>query len=146
MNLVKRLRQSKGWPQEQLAQAAGVGRATVQRIESGRIRPTLETAQAIAAALDTDAASIRAGAGLVAELRSVMAITNERDATKSELHGLPPAMRRVFIRYYLARAEIAAAEREMQDAGNQHISALQASNHASDICASLSRPGAASQR
>lgn len=44
-------RLNQGLSQEELARRAGVARESVSRIECGR-KPTLETAQALAAALD----------------------------------------------------------------------------------------------
>jgi len=44
---IKRIRTEKGLYQEALAEATGLTRSTVSRIESGRIRPSLETVAAI---------------------------------------------------------------------------------------------------
>jgi transcriptional regulator with XRE-family HTH domain len=63
MDIVRRLRKSKGWSQEHLAEAANIGRATVQRIESGAVVPSNEIALALAAALGTDAERIRVDSG-----------------------------------------------------------------------------------
>jgi len=50
---IRRLRLSRFLTQEQLAQAAGLGRATIRRLEGGKVRPRLGTITALAAALDT---------------------------------------------------------------------------------------------
>ena len=43
-NQVKELRASRGWTQEQLAQAAGVSRQSINSIERNRYVPSLELA------------------------------------------------------------------------------------------------------
>jgi transcriptional regulator with XRE-family HTH domain len=48
---VARIRFGKGLSQVALAEAAGVGRSTVIRVESGTCAPTLRTMKAIASAL-----------------------------------------------------------------------------------------------
>ena len=59
--IVRRERVARGWPQEQLADAAGVSLRTVQRVERGR--PCAgETIQALASALEVDAAALSAAA------------------------------------------------------------------------------------
>lgn len=117
MDLVRQLRLSKGWSQEQLAEAAEVGRATIQRIESGQVVPGKETALSLASALGVDPVRIRQDAGLAARVLRIATITNTRAPTKSELRPLPPAMRKVFADYAAARMECAALERAMAEAG-----------------------------
>ncbi|HBT01625.1 MAG TPA: hypothetical protein DEB47_17615 [Citreicella sp.] len=51
MKNLKRIRQSRGLSQAQLADAAGVKQATISRIESGTNNPSLAVADQIAAAL-----------------------------------------------------------------------------------------------
>jgi transcriptional regulator with XRE-family HTH domain len=96
MDLVRQLRKAKGWSQEQLAEAAQIGKATVQRIENGRVVPTRETALSLAAALDADARSIRLAAGLSGQVSRIMEITFERDATRAERSDEPPIGSRPF--------------------------------------------------
>ncbi len=81
MDLVHQLRREKGWTQQHLAKAARVSRATIQRIESGQGRPDNETVLSLAAALEVDAARIRDGAGLAAQVLRVSTICNERAPT-----------------------------------------------------------------
>lgn len=50
---VERLRTAKGLTQPELAEAAGVGLATIARVERGDVSPSLETLAAIARALGT---------------------------------------------------------------------------------------------
>ncbi|HEX8232295.1 MAG TPA: helix-turn-helix transcriptional regulator [Caulobacteraceae bacterium] len=72
---VRRLRRSRGWPQEQLAAVAGLSIRTVQRIEQGE-RPSAETLKALASVLDVDVAVLAqaaergAGGGRAAPLRT----------------------------------------------------------------------------
>ena len=48
LNQVKELRAAKGWTQEQLAQAAGVSRQSINSIERNRYIPSLELALILA--------------------------------------------------------------------------------------------------
>jgi transcriptional regulator with XRE-family HTH domain len=48
---LRTLRRRRGWTQDQLAEAAGVGPATVARIEAGGAQPRVSTMTRIAAAL-----------------------------------------------------------------------------------------------
>ena len=54
---VRALRESRGWSQEHLANAAGIGLRTVQRLES-QGNASRETLLCVAAALETDIASL----------------------------------------------------------------------------------------
>ena len=49
---IRVLRHAKGMTQEQLASAAGIGRAFVNQLERGHFSATLETVGALASALD----------------------------------------------------------------------------------------------
>ncbi len=49
---IRELRKAKGMTQAQLARAAGILRPNLSRIEAGKHRPTLETLEKIAAALE----------------------------------------------------------------------------------------------
>ncbi|MGB0921496.1 MAG: 2TM domain-containing protein [Alphaproteobacteria bacterium] len=51
--IVRKLRLSRGWSQEQLADFTGISVRTIQRLERGQ-RPGLETAKALAAVFETD--------------------------------------------------------------------------------------------
>lgn len=55
---VQRARRARGMSQETLAFIIGADQAYVSRIESGQVNVTLETAKAIVAALDIDAAEV----------------------------------------------------------------------------------------
>jgi len=51
---VRATRKTKGWTQEQLAFEAGIKRAYLSEIESGKRNPSLEVVEKIALALDID--------------------------------------------------------------------------------------------
>ena len=55
--IVRKLRLRKGWSQDQLAELADVSVRTVQRIERGH-RPSLETANALAAVFEVDVTTL----------------------------------------------------------------------------------------
>jgi DNA-binding XRE family transcriptional regulator len=116
MNLLRQLRKAKGLSQDQLAQAAGIGKATVQRIERGRCLPNWETAMSLAAVLDCDATSLRYGAGLAAEVSKLATISLTRDATPTELRPLPEKLREVFLDYYESRKALVAANKVTEEA------------------------------
>lgn len=54
---IKRLREERHWSQEHLAQVAGVGLRTLQRIETGR-QASSETLKALASAFNIDVAAL----------------------------------------------------------------------------------------
>lgn len=55
---VRRLRQSRGWPQQQLADAAGLSLRTVQRIEKAG-NASQESVLCLCATLDVEVADVR---------------------------------------------------------------------------------------
>lgn len=59
--IIRQARTTRAWPQEQLAEAAGVSLRTVQRVERG-LPCAKETLQALAAALEIDTARLVAAA------------------------------------------------------------------------------------
>src|SRR5882724_2128842 len=113
MDLVRQLRREKGWSQEQLAAAAGLSRATIQRVEGGKVVPDRETTLALAGAFGVDASRIRLAAGLAARVHRVADITGERAPTVDELRLLPLAVRRVFAEFAASRAECDNVTRSM---------------------------------
>jgi transcriptional regulator with XRE-family HTH domain len=130
-NLLKQLRLAKGWSQEQLAEASKVGRATIQRIETGRSVPSKETALSLASALNADPVQLWQAAGLAARVLRVAAINNVRTPTVGEVRTLPPKLRQVFSDFAAAKEECvrvthamaAASERSAVEHG-QRMSAL----------------------
>jgi transcriptional regulator with XRE-family HTH domain len=57
---IRHRREARGWSQRQLAQRAGLSKATVQNIEAGRHAPRLQSLMKLAYVLNEDG-----GAGLV---------------------------------------------------------------------------------
>jgi transcriptional regulator with XRE-family HTH domain len=55
---VRKLREAKGFTQEQLAAAARMKRSNISRIEAAKHRPTLETLERIAKALNASVADL----------------------------------------------------------------------------------------
>jgi transcriptional regulator with XRE-family HTH domain len=55
---LKRLRQAKGWTQEQLAVYAGSSQPTVNLLEAGKRNPSAATLEKLASALQTEVASL----------------------------------------------------------------------------------------
>ncbi len=70
--MIKKLRQERGWSQEQLSELSDLSVRTIQRIEGGQ-KPSMETLRALAAAFDTDVASLTTQAADTTsnEIRSV---------------------------------------------------------------------------
>lgn len=64
---LRRAREAAQWLQGDLADEAGVSMATVSRVETGDINPSLETLQAMAAAL-----------GLVVDVKTKVTITRRK--------------------------------------------------------------------
>jgi transcriptional regulator with XRE-family HTH domain len=64
---VRARRAALGISQEELALRIGADQAYVSRIEAGRMNVTLETAEAIAAALEADVAALLAAPGEAAQ-------------------------------------------------------------------------------
>lgn len=56
--LIKRLRETNGWSRQDLATAAGIGIATVQRVESGNHQVSYGVLERIAKALDVVTAAL----------------------------------------------------------------------------------------
>jgi len=55
---IRQLRSKKGWSQEQLAEAAGLSRDAISRIERGDREPKLETLEEVSGALGVRAAEL----------------------------------------------------------------------------------------
>jgi transcriptional regulator with XRE-family HTH domain len=67
-DIIRQARTARAWPQEQLAEAAGVSLRTVQRVERGDACAK-DTLQALAAALDLDAGRLAAAAPVEQQAR-----------------------------------------------------------------------------
>jgi len=123
MDLVRQLRREKGWTQEQLAINSGLSRATIQRVEGGKVVPDKETALSLAAAFGVHPARLRQDAGLAACVLRVAAINNERNPTADELRLLPPEIRRFFTEFVDAKSECEEVTRAMQEASERSSAA-----------------------
>src|SRR5262245_37924631 len=108
MNLLKKLRENKGWSQIDLADAAGVGKATVERIEAGTVSPSPNAAKALAAVFDVEAGDIIEWCGLRGRLRDLAETLLERDPLPSELKGLPADIKSTIEHYVQSRSAAAA--------------------------------------
>lgn len=60
---VAEMRQAQWMTQAQLAQASGVHRVTIARIEGGKVRPTIDTLMRLAAALGVEVKDLIERAG-----------------------------------------------------------------------------------
>lgn len=56
--MIKKLREDRGWSQEQLAEISGISVRTIQRIESGQ-RASLETLKCLAAVFETNIPTLK---------------------------------------------------------------------------------------
>lgn len=119
MDIIRRLREAKGWSQEELAAAADVGRATIQRVERGRVVPSRETLRALASALDVDARHLVQRTGLVRALTQVMQVTLKRDPSVEELRVLPSRSRALFESFCDARRELGTATQSVVAAAEE---------------------------
>lgn len=59
---IRRTRAARGLRQREVAEAADVAPETLSRVERGRVRPSLELIERIAAALEVEVAELRRGA------------------------------------------------------------------------------------
>ena len=89
MNIVKQRRREKGWSQEHLAEVSGVSRASIQRLEVGKRRPSPEIAMAVANALEIPAGKIQMQSGVRAAVVALMQSCLDRSPTPKELARLP---------------------------------------------------------
>ncbi len=90
--LIREAREDRRWTQDQLAEAAGVSRPTVQRYENAKTAPEFDKVRAIILALGVDAREIPVALGLVT--REEMNLPPERtrprqfDPTTEEILGM----------------------------------------------------------
>ncbi len=59
MNGLKALREKRVITQEELSNFSGVGVATISRLETGRVKPSIKTTRALAKALDISPEELR---------------------------------------------------------------------------------------
>jgi XRE family transcriptional regulator, regulator of sulfur utilization len=124
MDLLRRLRQAKGWSQDHLAAAAVVSKATIQRIEAGQSVPSLSTAQSLGAALSVDADEIRKHAGFQFRLSKVMDVLLQRDPSEHELELLPARVRKVLVTFCDARTALTNSQQKLSCASQRVTAAF----------------------
>lgn len=86
-DLIKQLRQTRAWSQDELATAAGLSLRTVQRIESEGLA-SLESKKAIAGAFGVEAASLDDNRELHARLSSMCESQKRHGMTGAMVGGL----------------------------------------------------------
>ena len=103
--IVRRLREKKGWSQEQLAELSGVSLRTVQRVEAGN-RASLETLKSLASVFEVKLESLT---------EQILVIDKESDAWQSEpwpirmfLYGMQKRHHMMLMEYFLIAAGIAS--------------------------------------
>jgi len=83
--MIKKIRISKGWSQDQLAQLSGLSVRTIQRIERGQ-NAGLESLKCIAAIFDMDVSTLQkencSGDELFLGANPILPVTNVRDTAK----------------------------------------------------------------
>lgn len=77
--IVRKLRLTKGWSQEELAELTGLSVRTIQRIERGR-KPGLESRKALAAVFETDVSTIYSNYPEDTMSSDAELVTEEKDA------------------------------------------------------------------
>ena len=106
MNPLKKMREERGWTQEQFAKVCRLGVRTVQRIEAGEVQPSGETAMALADALGTTPAMIQEWASLRQRLRSAIVTWQARSPTEEELQRLPARLEPLFRQFHLGKSQV----------------------------------------
>jgi transcriptional regulator with XRE-family HTH domain len=114
MNLVRRLREERGWSQDHLASVAGLGKRTIQRLELGQVSPCPETTMALAQALGVEPGELSRNSGLRARLRTLMRKWRRQPPTPEELAELPDDLRPGFTAFYDGLARLKAEEEEIR--------------------------------
>lgn len=120
--LIREAREERGWTQDQLADASGVSRPTIQRYENAKSAPELDKVRAVIIALNVDVREIPVALALVT--REEMGLPPERarprrfDATTEEIlalledrrvsHGEKVALREMLRAQLAARPDAAA--------------------------------------
>lgn len=91
MERIKEVRKSKGWTQEQLADAVGVKRSVISKYESGAISPSAETIQRIADVLEVPIAYLFDELPVYRQthIAGVHIFKNTFQSVTSELENLP---------------------------------------------------------
>lgn len=80
--IVRKLRLKRGWSQEQLAELMGVSTRTIQRIERGQTKPSLETQKSLAAVFEVDIATFEPSISMDSTGEPDMNTTNTNETTQ----------------------------------------------------------------
>ncbi|MCW8855876.1 MAG: helix-turn-helix domain-containing protein [Kangiella sp.] len=88
--IVRKLRLRNGWSQEQLAELMGVSTRTIQRIERGQTKPSLETQKSLAAVFEVDIATFEPSISMDSTGEPDMNTTNTNETTQQAEQGAKP--------------------------------------------------------
>ncbi|MHC9511160.1 helix-turn-helix domain-containing protein [Kangiella sp. M94] len=88
--IVRKLRLKRGWSQEQLAELTGVSTRTIQRIERGQTKPSLETQKSLAAVFEVDIATFEPSISMDSTGEPDMNTTNTTETTQEAEQGAKP--------------------------------------------------------
>ena len=107
METIRHFRKSKGWTQEQLANAIGVKRAIISKYESGMVSPSYNMVQKIAAALDIPVAELVGDEGRIIDEKMLDEEVERAFFYKLDdyLADMTTAEKDLLFRLYLAQAE-----------------------------------------
>jgi transcriptional regulator with XRE-family HTH domain len=124
MDLVRALREQKGWSQEHLARVSGVAKRTIQRVETGSVEPSAETAMALAQHLEVTPEAILNWSGIRHHLRTCVSAWHDRAPTTEDLARVPARLRPLFSAYHRGMASMKSCEdlftRTSAEAGRVH--------------------------
>jgi transcriptional regulator with XRE-family HTH domain len=84
MHRIRHLREKRAWTQQHLADAAGLSRKTITRLEKGELIPAKETLMAVAAAFDVELADLQDPQNEWDELQNAQVELHERFTTHHE--------------------------------------------------------------
>ena len=107
METIRHFRKSKGWTQEQLANAIGVKRAIISKYESGMVSPSYNMVQKIAAALDIPVTELVGDEGRIVDEKMLDEEVERAFFYKLDdyLADMTTAEKDLLFRLYLAQAE-----------------------------------------
>lgn len=88
--IVRKLRLKKGWSQEHLAELMGVSTRTIQRIERGQTKPSLETQKSLAAVFEVDIATFEPSISMDSTGEPDMNTTNSNETIQEAEQGTKP--------------------------------------------------------
>ncbi|HEY9030898.1 MAG TPA: helix-turn-helix domain-containing protein [Kangiella sp.] len=88
--IVRKLRLKRGWSQEHLAELMGVSTRTIQRIERGQTKPSLETQKSLAAVFEVDIATFEPSIAMDSTGEPDMNTTNTNETTQNTERAAKP--------------------------------------------------------